>query len=98
MLGLPLRNLLKPGSYPILPQGNLLRGIVIWSGAARSLVQSRARSDWAYEFPDRTGPDTQICRTGLNPDFHFYKFHYTKKQQKNMKKKVERPIHLLFLF
>ena len=39
MLGLPLRNLLKPGSYPILPQGNLLRGIVIWSGAARSVVQ-----------------------------------------------------------
>ena len=24
----------------------------------------RARPDWAYEFPDRTGPDTQICRTG----------------------------------
>ena len=33
MLGLPLRNLLKPGSYPILPQGNLLRGInchLVW--------------------------------------------------------------------
>ena len=24
----------------------------------------RARPDWAYEFPDRTGPDTQICPTG----------------------------------
>ena len=24
----------------------------------------RARPDWAYEFSDRTGPDTQICRTG----------------------------------
>ena len=24
----------------------------------------RAEPDWAYEFPDRTGPDTQICRTG----------------------------------
>ena len=23
----------------------------------------RAQPDWAYEFPDRTGPDTQICRT-----------------------------------
>ena len=20
--------------------------------------------DWAYEFPDRTGPDAQICQTG----------------------------------
>ena len=39
MLGLPLRNLLNPGSYPILPHGNLLRGIVIWSGAARSVGQ-----------------------------------------------------------
>ena len=30
---------------------------------------SRARPDWAYEFPDRTGPDTQICRTGpAGPD------------------------------
>ena len=27
-------------------------------------MQTRARPDWAYEFPDRTGPDTQICRTG----------------------------------
>ena len=26
--------------------------------------QNRAQLDWAYEFPDRTGPDTQICRTG----------------------------------
>ena len=24
----------------------------------------RAQRDWAYEFPDRTGLDTQICRTG----------------------------------
>ena len=24
---------------------------------------------WAYEFPDRTGPDTQLCRTGpAGPD------------------------------
>ena len=29
----------------------------------------RARPDWAYEFPDQTGPDTQICRTGpARPD------------------------------
>ena len=24
---------------------------------------SMAQQDWAYEFPDRTGPDTQICGT-----------------------------------
>ena len=38
---------------------------------------SRARADWAYEFPDWTGPDTQICRTGptgLNPDLYFKTF------------------------
>ena len=30
---------------------------------------SRAQLDWAYEFLDRTGPDTQICRTGpARPD------------------------------
>ena len=29
---------------------------------------TRARPDWAYEFPDWTGPDTQICRTGLIAD------------------------------
>ena len=33
------------------------------------IVLFRARPDWAYEFPDRTGPDTQICRTGpVGPD------------------------------
>ena len=26
--------------------------------------KSRAQLDWAYEFPDRTGPDTQICQMG----------------------------------
>ena len=31
---------------------------------------TRAQPDWAYEFPDRTGPDTQICRTGpAGPDW-----------------------------
>ena len=41
----------------------------------KSLIQgkaihpSRAQPDWAYEFPDRTGPDTQIYRTGhAGPD------------------------------
>ena len=34
-------------------------------------VESRAHPDWAYEFPDRTGTDTQICRTRLNPDLYF---------------------------
>ena len=30
----------------------------------------RAQSEWAYEFPDRTGPDTQICQTGpVGPDW-----------------------------
>ena len=29
----------------------------------------RARPDWAYEFPDPTGPDPQFCRTGpAGPD------------------------------
>ena len=27
-------------------------------------ISCRAQPDWAYEFPDRTGPDTQICQTG----------------------------------
>ena len=36
----------------------------------RNLPKYRARPDWAYEFPDRTGPDTQICRTGpAGPDW-----------------------------
>ena len=26
-------------------------------------VESRAQPDWAYEVPDQTGLDTQICRT-----------------------------------
>ena len=35
-----------------------------------SLEISRAQLDWAYEFPDRTGLDTQICRTGpAGPDW-----------------------------
>ena len=25
---------------------------------AEGMTQFRARPDWAYEFPDRTGPDT----------------------------------------
>ena len=33
-------------------------------------LRSRARPDWAYEFPDRTGPDTLICRTSpAGPDW-----------------------------
>ena len=29
----------------------------------------RAQPDWAYEFLDQTGPDTQICRKGpAGPD------------------------------
>ena len=34
------------------------------------LQKSRAQPDWAHEFPDRTGPDNQICRTGpAGPDW-----------------------------
>ena len=34
------------------------------------VVDFRAQPDWAYEFLDRTGPDTQICRTGpAGPDW-----------------------------
>ena len=36
----------------------------------------RAQPNWAYEFPDRTGPDTQICRTGPALDIHFKTFTY----------------------
>ena len=25
---------------------------------------TRAQQDWAFKFPDQTGPDTQICQTG----------------------------------
>ena len=33
-------------------------------------ISRRARPDWAYEFPDPTGPDTKICRTGpAGPDW-----------------------------
>jgi hypothetical protein len=33
------------------------------------IIQFRAQPDWAYEFPDRTGRDTQIYRTGpAGPD------------------------------
>ena len=31
----------------------------------QSAVPPRAQPVWAYEFSDRTGLDTQICRTGL---------------------------------
>ena len=54
---------------------------------------SRARPDWAYEFSDRTGPDTQICRTGpagqVLPDRtkSGLTFYYTKKTTKNYEKK-----------
>ena len=52
----------------------------------------RAQQDWAYEFPDRTGPDTQICRTGpAGPDWirtYNFKFFTIKinKKRKNFKK------------
>ena len=34
----------------------------------------RAQPNWAYEFPDRTGPDTQICCTSPALDIHFKTF------------------------
>ena len=39
-------------------------------------ISNRAQPDWAYEFPDRTGPDTQICRTRPALDIHFKNFTY----------------------
>ena len=38
------------------------------------IIVDRAQPDWAFEFPDRTGPDTQICRTGPALDIHFKNF------------------------
>ena len=57
----------KQGPSPIF----LVRATRIFS-KAKTLKQilichcpsNRARQDLAYEFPDRTGPDTQICQTG----------------------------------
>ena len=42
----------------------------------------RGQPDWAYEFPDWTGPDTQFCGTGpAEPDcirtYIFIKFTYS---------------------
>ena len=56
-----------------LPHENLILYILKWHFTSQviSLLIGRARLDWAYEFPDRTGPDTQICQTRLNPDFYF---------------------------
>ena len=46
----------------------LLRSVWIYFEVAL-IIEYRAQPDWAYEFPDRTGPDTQICRTGsAGPD------------------------------
>jgi hypothetical protein len=38
-----------------------------------NLVHSRAQPDCAYEFPDWTGPDTQICRTSMGYQFSYDK-------------------------
>ena len=54
-------------------------------------LNSRAQLDWVYEFPDQTGPDTQICRTGpAGPNWiqtyifkHFTKQINKKKFEKN---------------
>ena len=44
---------------------DLLKGLC----QVHEVGSSRAQPDWAYEFPDRTGPDNQICRTGpARPD------------------------------
>jgi hypothetical protein len=33
------------------------------------MLSIRAQPDWAYEFPDQTEPDSQICWTGTaGPD------------------------------
>jgi hypothetical protein len=39
---------------------------------------ARVQPDWAYEFPDRTGPETQICRIGpARPDRTNISNHFT---------------------
>ena len=43
----------------------------------------RAQPDWAYEFPDWTGPDTQICQKKRNRQ----KIH-----QKNIRHKIHQKI------
>ena len=49
----------------ILIKKSVVLELVVGSGEQHT----RARPDWAYEFPDRTGPDTQICLTGpAGPD------------------------------
>ena len=48
--------------------GNLLP-YIFQIGPSINSTLSRAQPDRAYEFSDRTGPDTQICRTGpAGPD------------------------------
>ena len=52
------------GSYTLdLTLHNIHKDPVIVEASSASGA-SRARLDWAYEFLDRTGPDSQICRTG----------------------------------
>ena len=55
-------------TYTLMPVCCCHRPVLL--GKWPLLQVSRARPDWAYEFPDRTGPDTQICRTGpAGPDW-----------------------------
>ena len=39
-------------------------GFLVCLFVTEEIPITRARPDWTYEFPDRTGPDNQICRTG----------------------------------
>ena len=48
---------------------SVLDEVVLGQSRNKSII-SRAQPDWTYEFPDQTGPDTQICRTGpAGPDW-----------------------------
>ena len=51
----------------------------------------RARPDWAYEFPDRTGPDTQICRTVPLVLHSYTKYHINMQEMTVGANQYERP-------
>ena len=48
------------------PHGKIPTSLLVRPKANSSIPGNycRVQPDWAYEFPDRTGPDTKICRTG----------------------------------
>ena len=62
------------------------------------MPELRAQPDWAYEFPNLTGPDTQIRWTVL-PDWTKSGFIFsTSKQTKKINKKIENYFLIFFYF